>query len=91
MTKSNKKFTPNPRKAENLIFSVVTKMYISSVISDRISDGLQGQVRGVPRDAPWSRARGGLGWTYTGPHLWWGAQQTKSGTIRPTANRFRAV
>jgi len=52
MTKSNKKFTPNPRKAENLIFSVVTKMYISSVISDRISDGLQGQIRGVPRDAP---------------------------------------
>jgi len=34
------------------MFCVVAKMYIRSVISGKISDGLQGQVRVVPRDAP---------------------------------------
>jgi len=51
----------------------------------------EGQVHVVPRDALWSRDKGSLGWMFTGPHLWWYAQQTKPVTIRPTANRFRAV
>jgi len=65
--------------------------YLLSVICDKISEGLRGLVHVVPRDALWSRDKGALGWMYTGPHKWWHAQQTKPGTIRPTANRFRAV
>jgi len=51
----------------------------------------EGQVHVVLIYAPWSRDRRGVGWMYTGPHSWWHAQQTNSGIIRPTANRFRAV
>ena len=45
----------------------------------------EGQVRVVPMHVPWSCHREGLGGTYTGPPKWRGAQQTKSGTVRPTA------
>ena len=72
-------------------FVSLPNAYILSAINDKISEGLQGQIRVVLIYAPWSRDRRGVGWTYTGPHLWWHAQQTKSGTNRPTANSFRAV
>jgi len=55
--------------------------YILRIVSEKISEGLQGQVRVILIYAPWSRDRRGVGWTYTGSHLWWGAQQKN---LRPS-------